>query len=68
MQTKAKIKSVKSETRKRHMLVKSKYPRCITDFYKELYSTQPMQKKNDINFYANCPKLSEEQTNFLIKI
>jgi hypothetical protein len=41
--------------------------RGITDFYKELYSAQPKQKKNDINFYANCPKLSEEQAKFLDK-
>jgi hypothetical protein len=39
----------------------------ITDFYKELYSAQPAQKKNDMNFYANCPKLSEEQAKFLDK-
>ena len=38
--------------------------RGITDFYKELYSAQPLQKKNDTNFFANCPKLSEEQAKF----
>jgi hypothetical protein len=39
--------------------------RGITDFYKELYSAQPKQKKNDINFYANYLK---NKPNFLIKI
>jgi hypothetical protein len=41
--------------------------RGITDFYKELISAQPTQKKNYIKFYVNCPKLSDEQVKFLDK-
>jgi exonuclease III len=37
----------------------------ITEFYRELYSSQPTEKNNEDNFYENCPKLSEEQAKFL---
>ncbi len=39
--------------------------RGISDFYQELYSAQPTEQENEDNFYENCPKLSEEQTNYL---
>ncbi len=37
----------------------------ITELYRELYSSQPREQKNDDNFYKNCPKLSEDQAKFL---
>jgi hypothetical protein len=39
----------------------------ITEFYRELYSSQPTEQNNEDNFYENCPKLSEEQVKFLDK-
>jgi len=35
--------------------------KCITNFYKELYSYQPTERSDDDGFYNNCPKLTEEQ-------
>ena len=37
----------------------------ITEFYRELYSSQPTEQNNEDNFYKNWPKLSEEQAKFL---
>ena len=37
----------------------------ITEFYRDLYSSQPTEQKNEDNFYENCPKLTEEQAKFL---
>ena len=37
----------------------------ITEFYRELYSSQPTEQNNEDNFYENCPKLSEDQAKFL---
>ncbi len=37
----------------------------ITDFYRELYLSQPTEQNNEDNFNENCPKLSEEQAKFL---
>jgi hypothetical protein len=37
----------------------------ITEFYRDLYSSQPTELKNEDNFYENCPKLTEEQAKFL---
>ena len=41
--------------------------RGITEFYKDLYSAQPKEKINDEAFYDNCPKLTEDQANYLDK-
>jgi hypothetical protein len=38
-----------------------KVSKCITEFYRELYKEHPREKNEDVNFYENCPKLSEEQ-------
>ncbi len=37
----------------------------ITEFHRDLYSSQPTKLKNEDNFYENCPKLTEEQAKFL---
>ena len=37
----------------------------ITEFYRDLYSSQPTEQKSEDNFYENCPKLTEEQAKFL---
>ena len=38
-----------------------------TEFYKDLYSAKPTEMKNDDSFYDNCPKLTEDQANYLDK-
>ena len=39
----------------------------ITEFYRELYSAQPTENINDDSFFDNCPKLTEDQANYLDK-
>jgi hypothetical protein len=37
----------------------------ISEFYEELYSARNNKKESDESFYSNCPKLTNEQMNFL---